>query len=190
MQSHEYNEAYNEAYNWLLLAKRTSYTPFVQTIERALFRVIIVHQKDETVVAFSGASVLVEHDRSSLFCGGHVHAGMLSLYRSVRDEILCSVYPPNVQKKLFVCGYGIGGAIASLCAIDMSWHYSVNVITFGSPCFACKRFQKIFRNIFPCALSVCNVFDFHVYLPLKYKQAAKVKWVHKVCCSSHLESYF
>ena len=53
-------------------------------------------------------------------------------------------------------------------------------------------FGKSFEHkcYIPWCKNIINVFDFHVYLPLKYKQAAKVKWVHKVCCSSHLESYF
>ena len=179
---------YEEAFRWSRLVYRRDYTPFVNTICHNSVHVNVIHQKDCSVISFAwtmSPSNVLSMSTSAKFMDGEVHCGLLSLYMSLKEKIAKSVHSPKIQKNVFVCGHSVGGALASFCALDLSWNYNVECLTFGCPRFASSRFQKIFRNILPKAVSVCNILDVSTWPYHKYKQAANVSWVLHWSCTPH-----
>lgn len=175
---------HQEAVQWTKLAYNQSYTPFVKMICKSSIQVIVVHQKTQTVLAF--AYTITKKPLTNTmkkFMDGMVDGGLLALYQTIEDDIKNELHKPNVQRNILICGHSFGGAIACLCAMDLSWNYNVDCITFACPCFVSLRFQKIFRNILPSAVSYCNLFDVYAHIPFTYKQAGMVKWIVHPCCS-------
>ncbi len=67
---------------------------------------------------------------------GGVHRGYLEQWRDLRDFALGHLEGVDVRKPLVVTGHSMGGAIANICAADvtgrMGWNLAA-LVTFGSP---------------------------------------------------------
>lgn len=63
-----------------------------------------------------------------------VHYGFIEAYKSVREEVLDAVKKSNMDK-IICTGHSLGGALASLCALDVQYNTPKNVrcFTYGSP---------------------------------------------------------
>jgi hypothetical protein len=81
-----------------------------------------------------------------------VHQGFLKCYKSVRDRIL-----EYIQKHrdeigvIFVTGHSLGGALATLCAVDIQYNYSIylEVYTSGAPAVGNKAFARSYNRRVP-----------------------------------------
>jgi len=91
------------------------------------------------------------------------HQGFLEQYMTVAEGIrsdLASLREAGKAKKVLVCGHSMGGALATLCGLDLRAedHKDVHVYTFGAPTLladekAAKQYlavvPKSFRTIDP-----------------------------------------
>ena len=76
-----------------------------------------------------------------------VHSGFLKQYNSVRSKLhlLCSD-----AKKVIVCGHSLGGALATICSLDMKLNKQikhVSCLTLGSPRVGGPRFVSMFNDM-------------------------------------------
>lgn len=100
-----------------------------------------------------------------------VHAGFARAYEDVRLEIneevdrLYTLRP----RPIFFTGHSLGGALASLCALDVrSRLQSVDglyLFTFGSPKIGNHAFAKVFNEKVPCCWRVVLAKDPITRLP-------------------------
>lgn len=83
-----------------------------------------------------------------------VHRGFLGCYKSVRGEILKHVGSLRDKiTQIFVTGHSLGGALATLCAVDIQYNFGkcfkLDVYTTGAPSVGNKAFARSYNNRVP-----------------------------------------
>ena len=86
--------------------------------------------------------------------GARVHAGFRLAYDGVRDEIMSAIRSLRPHH-VYVTGYSLGGALATLAALDIKltfgrrpWGIRVTMYNFGSPRVGNASFAKYYnRNV-------------------------------------------
>lgn len=79
-----------------------------------------------------------------------VHSGFNNAYTSVRSAVLEAVKTSKIQD-IIVTGHSLGGALAALCAHDLSCQgYSVTCVTFGAPQVGDKLFARAIKAKVRC----------------------------------------
>ena len=155
-------------------------------------QVLLVDLPSKYVVSFRGSDSLKDWGmnftiKSASFMGGKVHGGFLKQYYSVRQDVLQYI---KGDKDVLVCGHSLGGALACICARDLSPFRDVSCVTFGSPCVGNRAFHAGFRVFVPHAISICSRWDPVVRVPLRYNQAAAVGYVRGPWCNPHSMSFY
>lgn len=137
-------------------------TDFDTTQERAEFdqRVIkgeIVAQQDK-VYPYSGAS-------SS---GALMHRGFVNAYFSVRDRIHEYIANHTISS-VTTTGHSLGGALATLCAVDVQYNFSdkvtIDVYTYGAPKVGNDGFRDSFNRRVPNSYRFVHGMDIVPELP-------------------------
>ncbi|KDO26112.1 hypothetical protein SPRG_08473 [Saprolegnia parasitica CBS 223.65] len=109
---------------------------------------------------------------------GYVHRGFVHAYNSIRDRVhatlrsLCSEYrlqglAPEHHVQVYTTGHSLGGALATIAALDLRTHFHARVImyNYGSPRVGCHRFAQSFNRAVPLAFRVVNEGDIICGLP-------------------------
>ncbi len=97
---------------------------------------------------FLSSSALTQAQNEAL-----VHKGFNEAYNLLRPQILNALRGQN-GKQLYVFGHSLGGALATLCALDMGINYrnqfsSITHIASGSPRVGDERFRNVFERFIP-----------------------------------------
>ena len=98
---------------------------------------------------FDGFQVVYPYDNPSSDI--KVHKGFIGAYKSVRETIHEAIKRIN-PKTIITCGHSLGGALATLCAVDMQYNFSDKVLfcyTSGSPKVGNKSFMESFNKRIP-----------------------------------------
>lgn len=100
-----------------------------------------------------------------------VHSGFIDRYKSpqIRKNILSFITPKIT--KVIVVGHSYGGALATLCAIDIQYnhpHLDLEAVLFGAPRVGNKAFQKSFDKRLYKVLRVENGNDLVTKVPFKF----------------------
>lgn len=97
-----------------------------------------------------------------------MHLGFVRAYMSVQDRIHEAVDKAD-PKRLTVTGHSLGGALATLAAIDFALtepgRFEIDMFTFGAPRVGNKDFQTLFDKHVPNAFRVVNGLDIIPSLP-------------------------
>jgi predicted lipase len=84
--------------------------------------------------------------------GALMHRGFVQAYFSVRDQVHDYIRS-NPISTVTITGHSLGGALATLCAIDVQYNFSqkvaVEVYTFGAPKVGNEGFQESFNRRVP-----------------------------------------
>ena len=82
-----------------------------------------------------------------------VHQGFLRCYKSVRGSILSLIAKHRIDiNSIFVIGHSLGGALATLCAVDIQYNYpkiDLHAYVSGSPKVGNKAFAKSYNKRVP-----------------------------------------
>lgn len=166
------------------------------TVERFGF---ILESSEEIIIAFRGTSSA--QDWISDFIASqkrypylkesmYTHKGFTDIYTSARNKLIASIRKLPTSKSLYITGHSLGGALATLCALDLAAHTSftsIHLFTFGSPRVGDPAFSKAFSKYVPDSYRLANLFDIvplappNVYKPPKqetvyYYSHVKSRW--------------
>lgn len=78
-----------------------------------------------------------------------VHEGFLDIYRSARKSIVTALNKLSTEKTLYITGHSLGGALAALCATDISTNTkskNPSVYTYASPRVGNQAFASLFNR--------------------------------------------
>ena len=124
-----------------------------------------------------------------------VHRGFIQQYKTIKATILEHIIKErdNGCTRVIVTGHSLGGALATLCALDIQFHHpdlEIICIPIASPRVGNKRFTKSFNWRVPETYrfvyrndSVCKVpYTFLGYKHVKEKVylGSKLKWYEKL----------
>lgn len=101
--------------------------------------------------------------------GALMHRGFVAAYFSVRDEIHDYIKNQPVSTAV-VTGHSLGGALATLCAVDIQFNFSdkiqtIEAYTFGSPKVGNNEFRDSFNRRVPNSYRFVQGMDIVPELP-------------------------
>ena len=92
-----------------------------------------------------------------------IHSGFLKVYNIFRDEILDKIEEIN-PKQIIIGGYSLGGAIATICGLELKISgYNVVVYNFSCPCIGDDVFcELVTQNNLPLyrIINTCDIAQF------------------------------
>lgn len=114
------------------------------------------------IIVFRGADSLLDYLRMILFSKKKVpyantnknikiHYGLLRNYKLVRNYIQ-AIVSKNLDEEFVIMGQSMGGAIATLCTLDLSYkfrHLKIDSFIFGSPRVGNSAFVKSVQKWIP-----------------------------------------
>jgi predicted lipase len=132
------------------------------TLERAQFeqRVVreLILEPQEKTYPYAGS-------RSS---GALMHRGFVTAYFAVRDQIHDYV-KNNAVSSVVATGHSLGGALATLCAVDIQYNFSdkvtVEAYTYGAPKVGNGGFRDSYNQRVPNSYRVVHGMDLVPALP-------------------------
>jgi len=137
----------------------------------------ILQSDSHVIVAFRGTSTTTDWisdamaSQAKFKCvnhSGYSHRGFSKIYYSARETVLSAISGLSADKSLFVTGHSLGGALATLCALDVaanSFYDHPVVYTFASPRVGDPTFAKEYGKRVNDSFRVHNRFDVVTHLP-------------------------
>ncbi len=131
----------------------------------------IIESELEAVLVFRGTATPEEWLRDLEFrqveyefvpSAGKTHAGFTAIYQSARERIFYAVRRVSAWKRLLITGHSLGGALATLAALDLAVNTPFSaplMINFGSPRVGDPEFADVYDNTVRNSLRVVNLFD-------------------------------
>ncbi len=112
-----------------------------------------------------------------------VHDGFIEAYRSIR-EAMFKVAKDSPLKAVICTGHSLGGALATLCAVDIQYNLpakQVNAYTFGSPRVGNPDFVRFYNRHVPQTYRIVNGVDIVPSLPLDIPFLVDYEHVGQLC---------
>jgi len=115
---------------------------------------------------------------------GRTHKGFTELYAaSVRSQVLRVLKKLPLTKKLYITGHSLGGALATLCALDVAVNTKFKrprVVTFGSPRVGDESFANTFNRKVFHSFRVVNGGDWVPHIPLRATFGIRYRHVRRL----------
>ena len=135
----------------------------------------------QAIISFSGTKLLTEWVSDFQFSQEHstklnnyvtgmmVHKGFYEIYLSIREQIL-TWFKTNNPSQVFVTGHSLGGALSTICALDIltiveNIGGTLTQYSFGSPRVGNIIFAGVFNQLIKSSFRVSNVDDGIVSIP-------------------------
>ncbi len=109
---------------------------------------------------------------------GLTHKGFTDIYMSTRMQILEILKQLPPEKPLFITGHSLGGALATLAAIDLANNSAFTapiVYTFGAPRVGDPKFASSYNSTVATHWRFQNEFDIVPHLPTLVYQSPNTK---------------
>ncbi|MBD2869725.1 lipase family protein [Paenibacillus arenilitoris] len=139
----------------------------------------LAESKDNVVLIFRGTRTFKDNESDQDFFQipypfirhvGKTHRGFTCIYQSAREELIGELNKLSTNKRLFVAGHSLGGALAVLAALDIAVNTEFKnpvVYTYGSPRVADPEFASSFNQTVKNSFRIVNVHDIIPTLPAK-----------------------
>lgn len=155
-----------------------SYTIEAKSISSVMGRIgFIVESPQEIIIAFRGTSsttdwisdMIASQKRFPYILEDSLtHRGFTEMYSSARAGIMTVLSKLSPDKTLYITGHSLGGALATLCAIDIAANTpftSLSLYTFGSPRVGNPAFTDAFKKHVKFSYRYANIFDVVTHAP-------------------------
>lgn len=148
---------------------------FSSTTEKEIVRIYKYKFEKCTVVAFRGTvtqeEVTQDMDTEQVkwIGGSMVHRGFHNMYAKIKDQIIPTIVEDSKQgNTIFITGYSLGGALATLLSFELKNHYRVSsvCIAIASPKVGNEVFAQKFEAAGVRLMRVSNAVDIICSLPL------------------------
>ncbi|WP_088889653.1 lipase family protein [Leptolyngbya ohadii] len=101
---------------------------------------------------------------------GRVHTGFLRLYNRLSRQVRQAASTLNPSLPCFIAGHSLGGALATLAAADLAYHYptlkdQIRLYTYGAPRVGNQAFVEYLETIAPNSYRVLNMSDMVTMVP-------------------------
>lgn len=148
---------------------------------------LVLESDDDIIVAFRGSQSdedwlmdadILQTSFPYIHDGGLVHNGFLSIYHSLRDELVNTITDLDTEKEIFVTGHSLGGALATLFILDIAnvlRNLKQTLITFASPKIGNKKFVERFNIIILDSYRFVNLNDVVPTFPPQLIHAKSLK---------------
>ncbi|XHX78577.1 MAG: lipase family protein [Stenomitos frigidus ULC029] len=97
-----------------------------------------------------------------------MHRGFVAAYLSVREQIH-NYLRSHAATSVIVTGHSLGGALATLCAVDVQYNFSskvaISIYTFGAPRVGNQGFRESFNRRVPASYRFVYGMDLVPALP-------------------------
>lgn len=97
-----------------------------------------------------------------------MHRGFVSAYFSVRESIHTYI-KTHTTPRIIVTGHSLGGALATLCAVDLQYNFpkqiQIETYTFGAPRVGNAGFRESFNRRLPRSYRIIYGMDIVPALP-------------------------
>lgn len=77
-----------------------------------------------------------------------IHNGFYTQYNSIRHNILPFLIKNDTYNNIIVCGHSLGGALATICCLDICdniYNRNITCVTFGCPRIGNKDFSDLYN---------------------------------------------
>ncbi|WP_256760915.1 lipase family protein [Cohnella sp. WQ 127256] len=137
----------------------------------------ILQSDDHIIIAFRGTSTTSDWISDAMASqikfkfarnAGMTHRGFSNIYESAREPILEALDGLDPNKDLYITGHSLGGALTSLCGLDVAVNSSFSypiAYTFGSPRVGDPTFAKAYDSQVCRSFRVQNPLDAVTHLP-------------------------
>ncbi len=109
---------------------------------------------------------------------GQTHKGFTDIYMSARSQIHQLIHEVPADRPLFLTGHSLGGALATLAALDISQNTAFQspiVYTFGAPRVGDPNFVRAYNYSVTTHWRIQNEYDIVPHLPPLIYQSPKTK---------------
>ncbi len=106
------------------------------------------------------------------------HTGFTEIYSSCRDRIIDALQWLSPRKQLFITGHSLGGALATLNALDVAANTRFKhptMINFGSPRVGNTIFAEEYNARVKNSIRIVNVRDIVPHLPFRAIKSPLIK---------------
>ncbi|MGD8190760.1 lipase family protein [Brevibacillus ginsengisoli] len=115
---------------------------------------------------------------------GKTHQGFTEMYEgTIRSQLFNILSGLSHKKQLILCGHSMGGAIATLAALDLACNSKFkhpHVYTFGSPRVGNSAFVHLFNKTIPFSYRIANRYDVVPHFPLRRTFQLHYRHVHSL----------
>lgn len=137
----------------------------------------IIESDDCAILAFRGSSTSIDWISDFIAqqkpCplienAGYTHKGFTDIYMTLRPAIFAQLQLIDSDKPLFITGHSLGGALATLAALDIAHNSPYGppiVYTFGAPRIGDPSFVKAYNYSVPIHWRIQNKYDIVPHLP-------------------------
>ncbi|WP_240941146.1 lipase family protein [Paenibacillus sp. HB172176] len=147
----------------------------------------IIESEQCSILAFRGSGSAVDWVSDfiaqqttyrSVRNAGQTHKGFTDIYTSARDSVFSLLSQLSPDKPLFITGHSLGGALATLAALDIACNSPLSspiVYTFGAPRVGDPKFVQLYNYSVGTHWRFQNEFDIVPHLPPLVYQSPKTK---------------
>jgi triacylglycerol lipase len=124
---------------------------------------------------------------------GKTHEGFTYLYSLLREQILAEIQRlarRQPKRELYITGYSLGGALATLAALDIATHspfHHPKVYTYASPRVGNPTFATAYNQKIRESIRIVNVHD---YIPLEPQTPILPPFAKHGLVYQHVKGYF
>ena len=114
--------------------------------------------------------------------GAKMHRGFVDAYLSVREQIH-NYLRSHAASRVTVTGHSLGGALATLCAVDIQYNFSnikIDIYTFGAPRVGNNGFRESFNRRVPDSHRFVYGMDVVPSLPRPWQGYRHVEQEHRL----------
>jgi triacylglycerol lipase len=155
----------------------------------------IIESADSIIIAFRGtisqadtiSDLIANQTTYPWFTyGGSTHLGFTEIYAKARDQIIQALEKCDLSKRLIITGHSLGGALATLCALDLAYNtpFSAPIVyTYGAPRIGDPAFADAFNRKIPFNHRIVIESDLIPLIPppiYKIPSNSKVYFYHHV----------
>lgn len=171
----------------------------------------IVESRNEIIVAFRGSERFIDFITDLDWLqdpypyvpnSGRTDRGFNKVYNSIREDLIYHLKQLSPNKVLYITGHSLGGAVATLAALDLAVNTSFtepHVYTYASPRVGNRDFVESYNGIVKNSVRVFNISDIvprlpPAEIPFSYRHVATRYPIHfqtfSIRGNHEIENYF